>query len=149
LEAVIGEGVRVTLHFTLSLESGDVVDTTLNGEPASFVYGDEKLPGGFQSYLDGMKSGDKGSWAVPPEKSFGMRNPSNQQSIKRTAFAPDMELLEGLVVSFADAGQSELPGIIRSFDDDWVTVDFNHPLAGQTLRFAVEIINVEAVDKSN
>jgi FKBP-type peptidyl-prolyl cis-trans isomerase SlpA len=56
-----------------------------------------------------------------------------------------MALAQGLVISFADAGKTELPGVVASFDSERVTVDFNHPLAGQTLVFEVEIIDVEAL----
>jgi FKBP-type peptidyl-prolyl cis-trans isomerase SlpA len=54
-----------------------------------------------------------------------------------------MELSEGLMVSFQDAARTELPGVVKAFDDNQVTVDFNHPLAGKTLTFEVEIIDVK------
>lgn len=56
-----------------------------------------------------------------------------------------MELSEGLLVIFNDAANTELPGVVKAFDDTQVTVDFNHPLAGKTLNFEVEIIDVKAV----
>jgi FKBP-type peptidyl-prolyl cis-trans isomerase SlpA len=74
-----------------------------------------------------------------------MPNPNNVQIFKRADFAADMELAEGLVISFADANQSELPGVVSSFDEQEVVVDFNHPLAGQTLAFKVEILSVAAL----
>ena len=62
----------------------------------------------------------------------------------RSQFA-GMELSEGLMVSFQDAARTELPGVVKTFDDNQVTVDFNHPLAGKTLTFEVEIIDVKPV----
>ena len=59
--------------------------------------------------------------------------------MKRKEFSADIELQKGLVVSFADANQSELPGVIASWDDQWVEVDFNHPLAGKDITFTVKI----------
>ena len=63
--------------------------------------------------------------------------------VERDSFDPQIELAAGLVVSFADAAGGELPGIVRSFDEDEVTVDFNHPLAGRTIIFDVHIIAVK------
>ncbi len=64
------------------------------------------------------------------------------QQVPRDQFAADMELVEGLVVSFADAQKAELPGVVHSFDDKQVTVDFNHPLAGRNIIFDVKVIDV-------
>jgi FKBP-type peptidyl-prolyl cis-trans isomerase SlpA len=141
----IGEHTAVTLHFSLRLANGDVVDSTFDKAPARFEFGDGQLPEGFQSYLPGLCAGQRKMFEVPPEKAFGMRNPNNVQCFKRTDFPADMALAQGLVISFADAGKTELPGVVASFDSERVTVDFNHPLAGQTLVFEVEIIDVEAL----
>lgn len=141
----VGENTKVTLHFSLSLTDGSVVDSTFDKAPASFEFGDGQLPDGFQSYLVGLVAGDKNEFMVPPEKSFGMPNPNNQQTMKRTDFPADMELVEGLMISFADANKSELPGVVKNFDDNEVVIDFNHPLAGETLKFVVEIQSVEAL----
>ena len=142
-ELTIGENTLVTLHFSLSFEDGAVIDSTFDKQPARFEFGDGQLPDGFQSYLLGMKAGDNNEWQVPPEKSFGMPNPNNLQVMKRGDFPEDMELAEGLMISFADANKSELPGVVKAFDEEEVTIDFNHPLAGQVLSFKAEIVAVE------
>ncbi len=144
-ELVVGKGTGVVLHFSLKLDDGSVVDSTFEGDAAAFEYGDGNLPEGFESLLLGMQAGDKGEWDVPPEKAFGMPNPNNQQTVARTEFPYDMELAEGLVISFADANKSELPGVVKELTEDEVLVDFNHPLAGQTLRFTVHVISVTAL----
>jgi len=141
----IDENTRVSLNFELSLNDGSVVDSTYDKVPAEFEFGDGQLPDGFQSYLKGMHAGDAKVYRVPPEKAFGMPNPNNLQEFKRKDFADDMELAEGLVISFADANQSELPGVVKSFDDNEVVIDFNHPLAGETLSFKVDILKVEVI----
>lgn len=141
----IAENTRVGLHFELKLSDGNIVDSTFEQQPAQFEFGDGQLPDGFQSFLVGLQAGDAQEFTVPPEKAFGMPNPNNEQRFKRSDFAKDMELEAGLVISFADANQSELPGVVKSFDDDEVIVDFNHPLAGESLSFRVEILSVEAI----
>tara|TARA_R110002073_G_scaffold50154_3_gene133012 strand:- start:5477 stop:5938 length:462 start_codon:yes stop_codon:yes gene_type:complete len=141
----IDKNTKVSLHFSLSLNDGSIVDSTFDKAPASFEFGDGQLPDGFQGFLVGLVAGDKEAFMVPPEKSFGMPNPNNQQTMKRTDFPADMALAEGLMISFADANKSELPGVVKDFNDDEVIIDFNHPLAGETLKFVVEIQSVEAV----
>ncbi|MEC9484084.1 MAG: peptidylprolyl isomerase, partial [Halomonas sp.] len=81
-------------------------------------------------------------YKVPPEHAFGQHNPQNVQRIPRESFeGPELE--EGLVMSFADAAGGELPGVIAGIDDTHVDVDFNHPLAGRTLTFEVEVLEVK------
>ena len=91
--------------------------------------------------LFGLEEGTKQTLKILPENGFGMSNPSNIQNIPRSQFE-GMELEQGLVISFADAGNGELPGVIAEFDDKMVSVDFNHPLAGKKLDFQVEILQV-------
>lgn len=142
-ELVIGDGTDITLHFSLQLESGEMVDSTFDGAPATFSFGDGKLLPGFEEVLVGLTSGQREHFTIPPEKGFGQHNPNNIQRLERQAFDPDMELEEGLVVSFADAAGGELPGVVRSVGESEVVVDFNHPLAGRVIFFEVEIIAVK------
>ncbi|WP_369602872.1 FKBP-type peptidyl-prolyl cis-trans isomerase [Hahella sp. SMD15-11] len=140
-----GEGTRVTLHFALRLENGEVVDSTFERKPAVFEFGDGNLPEGFESYVRGMRAGERKRVQVPPEKAFGMPNPNNVQTFSRSDFPADVALEKGLVMSFADARHGEVPGVISAVDGDEVVVDFNHPLAGRTLDFEIQVIAVEAV----
>lgn len=138
----IGQESRVTLHFALKLEDGNVVDSTFDKQPASFKVGDGNLLPGFEQALFGLKAGDKRTLSILPEQGFGQPNPQNVQIMPRDQFQ-DMELAEGLLVIFNDAAKTELPGVVKAFDEQQVTVDFNHPLAGKTLAFEVEIIDVQ------
>ena len=140
----IGPDKEVTLHFALKLESGDVVDSTFDKQPATFTFGDGNLLPGFELALQGLKAGDKRSLRVEPENGFGPSNPQNLQVMPRSQF-DGMELTEGLMVIFQDAAKGELPGVVSRFDAQQVTIDFNHPLAGKVLTFEVEILDVKAV----
>lgn len=139
----IGEGTQVTLHFALRLTSGEVVDSTFAKEPAQFTIGDGNLLMGFEKALFGLKAGDRETFVIQPEQGFGQTNPSNIQRFSRSQFGDDIEMEEGLMLSFADAQNTELPGVVTAFDDESVTVDFNHPLAGKDIEFEVEIIAVD------
>ena len=137
---------QVTLHFSVALEDGAIIDSNFEGSPARFTMGDGSLLSGFEDVLIGMSVGQENSFLITPEHGFGQHNPSNLQTIKRKQFAPDMALSVGLVVSFADAAKGELPGVISSLNDDEVIVDFNHPLAGKAILFKVQIIEVQVID---
>lgn len=138
----IDEGTEVTLHFALKLENGDVIDSNFNGKPATFVVGDGNLLPGFERALAGMVAGEKNTFVIKPEDGFGQSNPNNMQVMPRSQFDDSVELVEGLMLSFADAQKAELPGIVAAFDDETVTIDFNHPLAGRDILFEVEILGV-------
>jgi FKBP-type peptidyl-prolyl cis-trans isomerase SlpA len=141
----VGENTKVTLHFALKLVNGEIVDSTFDKQPATFAFGDGNLLLGFENKLIGMRKGERRQFTVAPEEAFGQPNPANVQRFKRSDFDSAMELYEGLVISFADASQAELPGVVAKFDGDEVTVDFNHPLAGRVIYFDVEILDVAAV----
>ncbi len=142
-EQRIGAATQVTLHFAIKLDNGDVVDSTFDKQPATFTVGDGSLLPGFEQALYGLKAGDKRSLPIGPEQGFGQGNPQNIQVMPRAQFA-DMELSEGLLIIFNDAANAELPGVVKAFDANQVTIDFNHPLAGKDLTFDVEIIDVNA-----
>ena len=138
-----GPETEITLHFAVRLMDGTEMDSTFDGEPATFVWGDESLLPGFENALRGLKAGDKRSVFLQAEKAFGDYNEENVQHFTRSTFAQYDELETGMVLNFADASGGELPGVISKIEDDWVYVDFNHPLAGRDLTFEVEIIRVE------
>ena len=139
----IGPEAKVTLHFELKFEDGEIIDSNFDKDPATFTIGDGSILPGFEKRLFGLSAPEKASFTVPPEDGFGQPNPNNIQSFTRDSFDADMDLQEGLVISFADASKAELPGVIKSVNDEVVIVDFNHPLAGQDIIFNVEIIAVE------
>ena len=143
MSATIGPDSRVTLNFSLALEDGRVVDSNFGGAPAAFTMGDGNLLPGFEALLTGLEVGATATFSVAPERGFGLPNPANTTILPRHHFGPDMALSEGLVVMFADAAGAELPGTITAIDGDNIAVDFNHPLAGHTLEFKVQVLAIE------
>lgn len=142
----ISEGTRVYLNFSISLEDGSEVDSNFGGEPVDFVVGDGSLLPGFERAIFGMSGGDRQLFTVEPENAFGQPNDNNVQLLARDQFDEDIDLEIGLVFSFADASGGELPGMVISFDEEEVTVDFNHPLSGRTILFDVLIHRVEPAE---
>ncbi len=144
---MIGPGKKVALHFSISLADGHLIDSTRERpEPAEFTVGDGSLLPGFEQAIFGLRAGDRRSVFIDAARGFGDWNPDNQQVFTRVQFS-GMDLEEGMIISFADKS-GELPGVVKAFDDDTVTVDFNHPLAGRDLTFEVDIIRVMDADAS-
>lgn len=141
--AVITPDSKVTLHFSLKLEDGSTVDSTFDKKPAIFTIGDGNLLRGFENKLLGLSAGETASYNILPEDSFGQPNPNNIQQFSREDFKQQNELSVGMVISFADARKTELPGVVSKLENNTVEIDFNHPLAGRTIQFDVEIISVE------
>ena len=136
----IETGMSVTLHFSLVLEDGHIIDSNFESEPATFSVGDGNLLPGFESILMGLVNGDEREFTIPPEQAFGQHNPQNVQAVERGNF--DQEELElGAMFSFQN-GDGELPGVIVVVDDNEVMIDFNHPLAGKNIIFRVKIIDI-------
>ena len=139
-ERRISEDCSVRLHFSLHLESGEEVDTTRRGRPATFDYGDGQLMPGFEGVLLGMRAGDDAQLLLEPEQAFGEHRQENVQLLERERFQ-GLDLEPGLMVSFAGPG-GELPGVVARIFDKTVEVDFNHPLAGRKIVFDVSILEV-------
>ncbi len=145
-ELNITPNTKVSLNFSITLETGELVDSNFDRAPVSFVMGDGSLLPGFEARLLGLKPGDEAFFTISPEDGFGEPQEANYQDVPRHTFSKDSELEIGMVFSFADAAGGELPGVVDSFDEDTVRVNFNHPLAGRTLRFEVKIDRVEPAE---
>ncbi len=141
-QVTVSEGTRVYLNFSVSFEDGSEVDTNFGGDSVQLGIGDGSLLPGFERLLFGMAPGERQMFVVPPENAFGQPNNNNVQYVPRKQFDDDADLEIGLIFSFADASGGELPGMIIAFDDDEVTVDFNHPLSGRNILFDVIIHRV-------
>ncbi len=141
-EQRIGQGSTVTLHFSLKFDNGEVVDSNFEKDPATFTIGDGSLLPGFERVLFGLKDADKRTFEILPEQGFGTPNEQNVQVMPRSQF-DSMELDYGVLVIFKDAAGGEMPGVVKAFNDQQVTIDFNHPLAGKVITFDAEIIQVQ------
>ena len=141
-EQRIGQGSTVTLHFSLKFDNGEVVDSNFEKDPATFTIGDGSLLPGFERVLFGLKDADKRTFEILPEQGFGTPSEQNVQVMPRSQF-DSMELDYGVLVIFKDAAGGEMPGVVKAFNDQQVTIDFNHPLAGKVITFDVEIIQVQ------
>lgn len=133
----------VTLHYTLRLEDGSIADSSKNYDaPAKLKVNDGTLQAGFVEKLIGLQEGSKERFLIRAVDAFGERDERGVHQLARSDFG-DFELEEGVIMEFDQPNGEVINGIVRKLDDNFVTVDFNHPLAGQDIIFEVEILVIE------
>ncbi len=135
---------QVTFHYAIKLEDGQVVHNTWQmPQPAQCCLGDGQLPPSFERCLIGLCPGQRTSFTLKEQDAFGVVRPEQIVHMHRHEFSSDMQLSQGLVIAFTRPDGSQIPGVIQEIIGDSVTVDFNHPLAGQTIHFEVEILSID------
>ena len=140
-ETRIEEGSKVQLHFSVAIENGVEIDNTRSrDEPVSLVIGDGNLLPGFEKALFGLRAGDRRTVSLPPGDAFGEWNPENVQRFDTVKFEQRPEV--GHMIEFEDKAKASLFGVVMSVEDDITEIDFNHPLVGKNITFAVEIFKV-------
>lgn len=140
---MIGASSTVIFHFDIKLADGSAAESTrVHNKPAKSQMGDGSLSPAFEAQLMGLNAGDSKTFTLEPQDAFGMPNPDNIYYVDRSRFSLEAPAQVGMIIGFAMPDGSELPGLVREVVGDSVTIDFNHPLAGQTLTFNVEIVQV-------
>lgn len=140
---MIGASSTVIFHFDIKLADGSAAESTrVHNKPAKSQMGDGSLSPAFEAQLMGLTAGDSKTFTLAPQDAFGMPNPDNIYYVDRSRFSLEAPAQVGMIIGFAMPDGSELPGLVREVVGDSVTIDFNHPLAGQTLTFNVEIVQV-------
>lgn len=133
-------GDLVRIHFTGRLENGAIFGSSQSEEPVQLTLGSEQMIAGLDRALVGMQVGEKKSVTISEEEGFGPRRPELQQQVPRTALPDDVKVGDRLL---ARAGETPLYVWVCGLDGETATVDGNHPLAGQTLLFDVELVSIE------
>jgi FKBP-type peptidyl-prolyl cis-trans isomerase SlyD len=137
----IADRTVASFHYTLTDASGQVIDSSSGGEPLSYLHGVGNIVPGLEKELTGRSVGDSVKVVVSPEEGYGMPNPMLVQVVPRMAFQGVEQLEVGMAFQ-AQTPQGPMSVAISRIDGDEVTVDGNHPLAGKTLHFAVDITDV-------
>ena len=139
----VSEGDRVRIHYTGRFPDGDIFDCSEDRDPLEFAAGGEEVIEGVSQAVLGMEQGEKKTVTVPPEQGYGQHNPTLEQSV------PCSELPEGVEEGDqlrAIQGDQEIPVWVREIGDDSAVIDANHPLAGKTLVFDLELVAFEAAE---
>ncbi len=133
----------VTFHYTLKdKETGQVLDSSQEyGQPLTVLFGAENIIPGLESRMEGMEVGEQRTIEVPASEAYGEKNPELVQQVPREYFQ-GIELEKDMPLQAQTPDGQIINMIVVDFDENSVTVDMNHPLAGKDLVFDVEIVNV-------
>ncbi|GIW39429.1 MAG: peptidyl-prolyl cis-trans isomerase [Candidatus Binatia bacterium] len=137
---MIEEGSRVRIHYTLSVD-GEIIESSVGQEPFEYIHGTGQIVPGLEEQLAGLEPGDKKEIDVPPEKGYGEFDRSAVQRVPRAAFRDPEELEVGDVVTGEIRGQ-RFQATVAEVGPEEITLDLNHPLAGKTLHFSIEVVSV-------
>ncbi len=146
--STVEAGKVVTFHYTLRNPGGDVIDTSDGGEPLAYLHGASNIVTGLEAQLAGRAEGDKIAAVVPPREGYGEKSGPGPQAVPREAFPDGVELFVGMQFEAETEDGHDVQLFIVQVGDEAVLVDTNHPLAGVTLHFDVEIVGVrDATDE--
>jgi FKBP-type peptidyl-prolyl cis-trans isomerase SlyD len=138
----IQNGKVIQLAYTLTNAAGDVLDRSDKADPFMYLHGAGQIVPGLETGLEGCKVGDKKKVVVPPGAGYGEVDPELKMSVKRTQFPPTVEMEAGMQFESRSPDGQGMIFTIESIEGDQVHIDGNHPLAGQTLHFDVEVLTV-------
>ena len=135
--SIVEANAVATVHYTGTLpETGEVFDSSEGRDPLTFLVGHKQMIPGFEEELMGAKKGERRTFTLEPERAYGQRMQEAIQTIPKDMFG-DIEPEVGMIL-MSDVG----PFSVAAVDGDTITVDFNHKLAGESLEFSVEVIDV-------
>lgn len=137
----IEENKVVSFYYTLKNEAGEVLDHSDNDDPLLYLHGHENIIPGLEDEMSGKDVGDTFTALIPPEQAYGQRNDSLIQVVDQSAFQGVDDVQVGMQFSAELGGQTRIL-TIKDVQGDQVTFDANHPLAGETLHFDVEIVDI-------
>ncbi|MCX6032863.1 MAG: peptidylprolyl isomerase [Chloroflexi bacterium] len=140
----VADGLVVSMEYTLRLDDGEVLDTSTGGEPLEFIQGQGQIIPGLERALYGMGIGDEMKVAVTPEDGYGEHDPEAYEEVPTNAFPTDIELESGMELQVSDQAGEVYQAYVAEIRPDTVLLDFNHPLAGETLNFEVKIAGLRA-----
>ena len=135
----------VKVHYSGFLTDGTIFDSSLEGDPFEITLGDGSVIPGFEAGLLGMAEGDEKTLAIPAEHAYGARDEGLVAEIARSQIPPEIDPQVGAVLQITSAGGDASNVIITQVSDTSITLDGNHPLAGQELIFEVKMVEVVAV----
>lgn len=137
----IAKNKVVVINYVLTDDNDTVIDSSEGGEPMAYLHGANNIIPGLENALTGKVAGDKLKVTVPPEEAYGQREEGMVQLIPRERFEPGVEIEVGMQFQTpTEDGVSVVT--VTKVENDNVTIDANHPLAGVTLLFSVEVMEV-------
>jgi peptidylprolyl isomerase len=135
------QGDTVRIHYTGTLRDGSVFDTSREREPLEFTLGSGQVIPGFDSAVTGMRVGDEQTVTIPADEAYGLRRSDLVLTVPRSEFPGHIEPEPGQQLQLS-SGSERLVVTVREVNEGSVVLDGNHPLAGEDLTFALELVAI-------
>lgn len=135
-------GDTVKIHYTGTLEDGTEFDSSAGREPLEFAIGSGQVIPGFDNAVDGMTVGDNQTVTIPAGEAYGERHDQLVQEVPKTALPEDMKPEVGMQLQSQSPDGQIMNLLVTAVEVESITVDGNHPLAGQALTFAIELVEI-------
>jgi FKBP-type peptidyl-prolyl cis-trans isomerase SlyD len=138
----VQQGVLVSIEYTLTDETGKLIESNVGKEPLTYIQGAGQIVRGLEKELAGMRVGEQKKIQVKPEEGYGLRDPNAVQEIRKDKIPAEAQQVGATLMTQAADGRS-LPMRIQEIREKTVVVDLNHPLAGKTLNFNVKVSDLK------
>lgn len=135
-------GDTVHVHYTGKLDDGTQFDSSVEREPLEFAVGDGQVIAGFDKAVEGMTVGEKKSVRIPADEAYGERHEQLVQDVPKSALPDDLEPVVGMHLQAPEPSGQVMRLVVVAVAEDSITVDGNHPLAGEALNFDVELLAI-------
>lgn len=135
-------GDTVSIHYTGTLNDGSVFDSSLEREPLQFSIGGQQVIPGFEQAVIGMNPGDSKTQTIPCDQAYGPRHEDMVVTVLREQIPSDFELEVGQQLQIRNPEGQVIPVMVSEIVEDQVTLDGNHPLAGEDLTFDIELVGI-------
>jgi peptidylprolyl isomerase len=139
---IIENGHKISVHYTGTFEDGEQFDSSRERGPLDFEVGAGQMIKGFDLAVVGMKVGESKTITLPPEEAYGSKNEEMLVEVKRENFPEGMELEVGMQLQLTNQDGQPVPAVVANIGEEEVTMDVNHPMAGKTLIFDIEIVEI-------
>ena len=139
---IIEKNKVVLINYSVKSTTGELIDSSTNDDPLGFIFGTGSLIKGLEKELDGKKVGDAFQATIPPNEAYGDKNPNAIQTLPLTQFQEKDKVEVGAMFQMVNNQGQQLMARVTGVDGENVTVDMNHPLAGETLNFDITILEV-------
>ncbi|MFH1154116.1 MAG: peptidylprolyl isomerase [Pseudomonadota bacterium] len=135
-------GLFISIEYTGTLENGEVFDSSKGRQPLEVEMGAGQVIPGFEEAISGMALNEKKVFTVQPEQAYGPRNEEHIHTFSRSELPPEMDPEIGQTIALTTPDGQQIPAWIAGKDEEGLTVDLNHPLAGKALTFSIEITGI-------
>jgi len=138
----------VKVHYTGMLEDGTVFDSSMEREPLQFTLGKSMVIPGFEAAAFGMAAGETKTVTVPAEEAYGPRREEMVMEVSRSSMPPEIEPEVGQILQIGQSQDKMLQVVVAEVTEESVVLDANHPLAGMTLVFEIEMVEVVGAESA-